>query len=58
MTNDNKTVMKESNLIFLAIKAKVFPEVLKEISPVLTRNHLVASIATGVTLDFMQRSLP
>lgn len=58
VTNDNKTVMKESNLIFLAIKAKVFPEVLKEISPVLTRNHLVASIAAGVTLDFMQRSLP
>ena len=58
VTNDNKQVMKESNLIFLAIKAKVFPEVLKEISPVLTRNHLVASIAAGVTLDFMQRSLP
>lgn len=58
VTNDNKMVMKESNLIFLAIKAKVFPEVLKEISPVLTRNHLVASIAAGVTLDFMQRSLP
>lgn len=58
VTNDNKTVMKESNLIFLAIKAKVFPEVLKEISPVLTRNHVVASIAAGVTLDFMQRSLP
>ena len=58
VTNDNKTVMKESNLIFVAIKAKVFPEVLKEISPVLTRNHLVASIAAGVTLDFMQRSLP
>ena len=58
VTNDNKTVMKESNLIFLAIKAKVFPEVLKEISPVITRNHLVASIAAGVTLDFMQRSLP
>lgn len=58
VTNDNKTVMKESNLIFLAIKAKVFPEVLKEISPLLTRNHLVASIAAGVTLDFMQRSLP
>lgn len=58
VTNDNKQVMKESNLIFLAIKAKVFPEVLKEISPVSTRNHLVASIAAGVTLDFMQRSLP
>lgn len=58
VTNDNKLVMKESNLIFLAIKAKVFPEVFKEISPVVTRNHLVASIAAGVTLDYMQKSLP
>lgn len=56
--NDNKWVMKESNFVFLAIKAKVFPDVFKEISPVATRNHLLASIAAGVTLDYMQNSLP
>ena len=58
VTNDNKQVMKESNLIFLAIKAKAFSEVFKEISPVVTKNHLVASIAAGVTLDYVQKSLP
>lgn len=58
VTNDNKSVMKESNLVFLAVKAKVFPEVFKEISPVVARNHLIASIAAGVTLDYMQKSLP
>lgn len=58
VTSDNKLVMKETNLVFLAIKAKVFPEVFKEISPSVTRNHLVASIAAGVTLDYMQKSLP
>ena len=56
MTNDNKQVMKGSILIFLAIKPKVFPEVFKEISPVVTRNHLVASIAAGGTLDYIQKS--
>lgn len=58
VTNDNKIIMKESNFVFLAIKAKVFPEVLKEISPVVTRNHMVASIAAGVTLDYLQNYLP
>ncbi|KAJ7371735.1 hypothetical protein OS493_023071 [Desmophyllum pertusum] len=57
-TNDNKLVMKESKLVFLATQAKVFPQVFKEISPVVTRNHLLASIAAGVTLEQLQNSLP
>lgn len=57
-TSDNKKVIKESNNVFLAIKAKVFPSVFNEISPSITRDHLISSIAAGVTLDYMQKALP
>lgn len=57
-TNDNKLVLKESKFVFLAMRANVFPEVLTEVSPVVTRNHLLASLASGVSLHYLQNSLP
>lgn len=57
-TPDNKKVIKEATTVFLAIKAKVFPAVFNEISPSVTRDHMISSIAAGVTLDYMQKSLP
>lgn len=57
-TDNNKLVIKESKFVFLAVRANVFPDVLKEISPVVTRNHLLASLASGVTLSYLQNSLP
>ncbi|KXJ12211.1 Pyrroline-5-carboxylate reductase 1, mitochondrial [Exaiptasia diaphana] len=57
-TSDNKKVIKEATTVFLAIKAKVFPTVFNEISPSITRDHLISSIAAGVTLDYMQKALP
>jgi len=57
-TIDNKLVVKESNFVFLATQGNVYPEVFKEIYPVVTRDHLLASIAAGITLDQLQGSLP
>ena len=57
-TDNNKLVIKESKFVFLAIRANVFHDVLKEISPVVTRNHLLASLASGVTLSYLENSLP
>ena len=57
-TDNNKLVMKESKFVFLEIRANVFPGVLKEISSIVTRNHLLASLASGVTLSFLENSLP
>lgn len=57
-TPDNKKVIKEANTVILAVKANVFPTVFNEISPSVTRDHLISSIAAGVTLDYMQKSLP
>jgi len=42
----------------LLSQGNVYPEVLKEIYPVVTRDHLLASIAAGITLDQLQGSLP
>ncbi|EDO47070.1 predicted protein [Nematostella vectensis] len=58
VTSDNKKVIKEAKTIFLATKAKAFPQVMQEISPVVTRDHIVSSIAAGVTLEWLQKSLP
>ena len=58
VTTDNKKVLKENRTVFMAIKAKVFPHVLKEVSPVVTKEHMIISVAAGVTLDFLQNSLP
>ena len=58
VTNDNKLIMKESNFVFLATPASALPNVFKDISPAVTKNHLLTSIAAGVTLDYMQNSLP
>lgn len=57
-TSDNKKVIKDTTNVILAVKAKVFPSLFNEISPSVTRDHLVSSIAAGVTLDYMQKSLP
>lgn len=56
--NDNKMVVKESKFVFLATQGGAFPQVFEEISPVVTKDHLLASIAAGVTLDHLQSSLP
>ena len=58
VTTDNRQVVKQAQFIFMAIKAKVFPEVLNECSPIITRDHLVSSIAAGVTLGYLQDTLP
>lgn len=57
-TSDNKKVIKDTTNVILAVKAKVFPSLFNEVSPSVTRDHLVSSIAAGVTLDYMQKALP
>lgn len=46
-----------SDLILLAVKPIVMPQVLEEIAPVLQPNQLVVSIAVGLTLEFYSQKL-
>ena len=43
--------------IFLAVKPQVLPEVLEEIAPSINTEQLVISIAAGITLDLLEKSL-
>jgi len=47
-TTDNVKLIKESQLIALSVKPQILPKVLREISPHITRDHLLLSFAAGL----------
>lgn len=55
--DDNRKVVTSSSLLVLAIKPQNMTDVLRELTPALTPNHLVVSIAAGVTLQKLSRGL-
>ncbi|GIX48715.1 MAG: pyrroline-5-carboxylate reductase [Candidatus Tectimicrobiota bacterium] len=56
-TADNCQAVREHDVIILAVKPQHLPEVLATIAPVVTRQHLVISIAAGVPLRTLQAAL-
>lgn len=50
----NADVAKMCKIVVLAVKPHFIVKVLQEIAPVLTEDHLVISIAAGITLDQMK----
>jgi len=56
-SGDNRQAVKESDVVVLAVKPQVMPEVLEEIAPVIDGEKLVVSIAAGITLQTLQRAL-
>jgi pyrroline-5-carboxylate reductase len=54
---DHRQAVKESDVIVLAVKPQIMPEVLEEIAPVIDGEKLVISIAAGITLQTLQRAL-
>ena len=55
---DNKPLLEKSDIIFIATKPNQVEGVLKEISPLITADKLVVSIAAGVTTGFIESNLP
>lgn len=53
VTEDNKKVAKEADVLFLAVKPQFYENVIDEIKAVLTTNQIVVTIAPGKTLDWM-----
>lgn len=49
-TTDNKEVVRNSDIVFLAVKPYFFKEVIEEIKDMVTENKLIISIAAGVTI--------
>ena len=44
-------VAKQCDLLLLAVKPMIMPEILREIAPVLTKDQIIVSIAVGLTID-------
>ncbi|MBI4313274.1 MAG: pyrroline-5-carboxylate reductase, partial [Candidatus Omnitrophica bacterium] len=50
-------LVKNSSVVILAVKPQQMPEVLREISPDVSRRHLVISIAAGISTSAIERVL-
>ena len=46
--------MQDSKVVVVAVKPNVVPSVLREVSPVVTRDHLFVSIAAGVRIKSIE----
>jgi len=50
-------VVKQSEVVILAVKPQDFKELLAEIKPACSLDKLMISIAAGITIDYIERSL-
>ncbi|ELU16504.1 hypothetical protein CAPTEDRAFT_166551 [Capitella teleta] len=57
-TTNNAEVMQNCDVVVISVKPNAVPGVLKEILPLVTKNHLVTSIAAGISLALLEESLP
>ncbi len=57
-TASNSDVLKFANVLMLATKPDQVPAALAEISGAFTKNHLLISIAAGVTISKLENLLP
>lgn len=55
MTFDNKTVAENSDVLLLAVKPFVVKPVLDEIRSNFRSNHLLLSVAMGVTVNQLEK---
>ena len=54
---DNLAVVQNCKFLLLAVKPQFFPEVLKEIKEHVKENHILISIAAGITIDTIRQEL-
>ncbi|XP_069813085.1 pyrroline-5-carboxylate reductase 3 isoform X1 [Dendropsophus ebraccatus] len=57
-THCNISVVYEARLVFLAAKPHVIPQILVEISSALTGEHVIVSMAAGVSLQTLEKLVP
>ncbi len=56
--SDNSDVIKDSDIVILAVKSNDIKDVIKEIAQDITRDKLLISIAAGISMDFLIENLP
>ncbi len=58
VTPDNREVVRFADVLVLAVKPKVAPQVLEEIGPVVRADQVVISICAGIASAFIESHLP
>jgi len=58
ITSENKEAVTGSEIVILAVKPQVMSTVLEDIGPVVSSNHIVVSIAAGITIHSLEKRLP
>ncbi|KAJ8389035.1 hypothetical protein AAFF_G00124320 [Aldrovandia affinis] len=58
VTHSNSEVVTGSRLVFMAVKPHLVPTVLCEIAPFVTQQHVIVSVAAGITLATLEGLLP
>lgn len=58
IANDNKRATQTGDIIICAVKPNQIKDVLEEIAPYITKDHLFISIAAGITIAFLEKFLP
>lgn len=54
-TQDNREIVGNKPVVVLAVKPNMMRKVLREIHPLVTKDHLFISVAAGVSLDTLQQ---
>nr|AFM86822.1 putative pyrroline-5-carboxylate reductase-like variant 2 [Callorhinchus milii] len=57
-THCNESVLRSCSVIFLTIKPNILPTVLGEIYSLVTPEHLLISVAAGITVQTLEKLLP
>lgn len=58
VTHSNAEVVDRSRLVFLAVKPHLIPKVLTGVSGNVTREHVIVSMAAGITLETLEELCP
>ena len=51
---DNLEVVSKNEVVYLAVKPYIVPDILKEIAPAIGKHHLIVSVAAGITIDTIE----
>ena len=58
VTTDNLDAVRQSDVVLLCVKPQAFADVLAKISPALTADKLVISVAASVPISYMEERIP
>ncbi|KXJ25559.1 pyrroline-5-carboxylate reductase 3 [Exaiptasia diaphana] len=55
VTNNNYEVVEQREIVVVAVKPNVVQTVLQQVSPIVTPENLIVSVAAGVPLGIMEK---